>query len=90
MVGVRRGFSDSGMLFLLLLPGKEPPSLTIPNQSDPPMTVGGGVGLDPEWRLLLGQADQGWAFHSTSAESHPLYLLSRAQMSLPITFKAMC
>lgn len=45
----------------------------IPSQSDLPMSVSGGVGLDPEWSLLLRQADQGWAFHSSAKATHPIF-----------------
>lgn len=53
--GVRRGVSDSGMPFLLLLrPGEEPLSRIIRNQRDLFMAGGGGsTGLGPEPRLLL-------------------------------------
>lgn len=46
-VRVRRGSSDSEMLFFLFFPGKKPPSLMIPNQSDLVMTVGGRYGAGP-------------------------------------------
>lgn len=46
------GLSDSGMLFLLLLPGKEQLSLMLPNQSHLAMALGMDKGLDPEPRLL--------------------------------------
>lgn len=67
-VRVRRGASDSEMLFFLFFPGKKPPSLMISNQSDLVMTVGGDTGLDHELRLPWRPADPGWPFYPKNAK----------------------
>lgn len=54
VVVIGKGFSASGMLFLLLFPGKELPARTISHPSDLAMTVGaGGIGAGPQTKACL-------------------------------------
>lgn len=63
VVVIGKRFSASGMLFLLLFPGKELPARTISHPSDLAMTVGRGE--DRGWT-----SNQGLPFHPKYIEGH--------------------
>lgn len=78
------GGSREGRLWLqdALLPGTEPPSLLIPNQSELALSVQGDKGLGPELRLLWAQADPGCPF-PPKRERAARPVLSRASVQSP-------